>query len=549
MSDVPASQGGARPLASRVGVAALVWSSAILFSRVVGLVRDVVLGRALGVSGDGDVYAAAFRVPDFVNYLLAGGLLSLTFIPIFSRHLRAGDERRGWESFSDIANFLVVIALPLTLLIGAAMPWIAPHLGHGFSPARQEQLVGLTRIILPAQLFLMLGAMLSGTLQARDRHAVAAFAPSAYTVGIIVVGIALHAQLGAAAFAWGVLAGAALGAFAIPLVACARTGMRWTPRLNLRNPDFRSYITLALPVMLGQSIVALDSILWTWQGSHLAEGTVARLQYANRLLNVPAGIFGLAAGAGAYPTLVRLHDEKRPAEAYALLTQAAKTTLLLALLSQALLTVIGDDAARVVWGFGDSDVDAIGRCLSLFALALGAWSLHPLLSRGFYARGDTWTPTIVGTVVTILVVPLYIAARHVWGATGLAAASSTALFLYVVPLHLALRRKVRKEVGADADLPRWGGFLVRAAITLAATLGALFALRALLLLVVPGRDTASCLARIAAAAVAGIPVFLVAARISGIEEGRAIADRCLRGVASVAARLRSAEAGPRDRAP
>ena len=548
MSGVPAPA-DARPLASRVGVAALVWSSAILFSRVVGLVRDIVLGRTLGVSGDGDVYSAAFRVPDFVNYLLAGGLLSLTFIPIFSRHLRAGDERRGWESFSDIANFLVVIALPLTLLIGAAMPWIAPLYAGGFDAEKLGRLVGLTRIILPAQLFLMLGAMLSGTLQARDRHAVAAFAPSAYTVGIIVVGLAFYARLGAEAFAWGVLAGAALGAFGIPLVACLRTGMRWSPRLQLTNPDFRRYILLALPVMLGQSIVALDSTLWTWQGSHLPEGTVASLTYANRLLNVPAGIFGLAAGAGAYPTLVRLHDEKRPAEAYALLTQAAKTTLLLAMLSQALLTVVGADAVRVVWGFDEPHVESIATCLSVFALALGAWSLHPLLSRGFYARGDTWTPTLLGTGVTVLVIPLYIGARHLWGATGLAAASAVALLLYVTPLHLALRRSVRNEVGADAALPPWRGFLTRAALTLVATVAVLFAFRELLELLVPGRGTAACLARIVAVGLAGVPVFLVTARVAGIEEGQALAERCLRGAASVGSRLRSREADRGDRAP
>src|SRR6185503_11233947 len=108
-----------------------------------------------------------------------------------------------------------------------ATPWIVPLIAGGFDAGQQALLVRLTRIILPAQVFLMLGAMLSGTLQARDRHAVAAFAPSAYTVGIIVVGLALFPTLGAEGFAWGVLAGAALGAFAIPLFACLHGGMTW----------------------------------------------------------------------------------------------------------------------------------------------------------------------------------------------------------------------------------------------------------------------------------------------------------------------------------
>ena len=271
---IPVVSSPASRAANAVGVAAMVWSAAILASRVVGLVRDAVLGRTLGVSGEADVYSAAFMVPDFVNYLLAGGLLSLTFIPIFGRHLRAGDERRGWDSFSDIANFLILLALPMTLLIGFAMPWLAPNIAGGFDAAKQAELVRLTRIILPAQVFLMLGAMLSGTLQARDRHAVAAFSPATYTVGIVLVGAAFYARLGAEAFAWGVLAGAALGAFAIPLGVCMRGGMTWRPRLDFRNPDLKKYVVLALPVMLGQSIVALDSVLWKWQGTHLAEGSV-----------------------------------------------------------------------------------------------------------------------------------------------------------------------------------------------------------------------------------------------------------------------------------
>ena len=532
MSDGPAPASSA---AARVGIAAIVWSSAILFSRVVGLVRDAVLGRHLGVSGEFDVYSTAFVVPDFVNYLLAGGLLSLTFIPIFSRHLHGGQERRGWDSFSDIANFLLLVALPLTLLIGIAMPWLAPFVAGGFDAAKQAQLVHLSRIILPAQVFLMLGAMLSGTLQARDRHAVAAFSPASYTVGIIAVGLVLYSQLGAEAFAWGVLAGAALGAFGIPLVVCIRGGMKWRLRLDLRNPDLRRYVLLALPVMLGQSIVALDSWLWKWQGSHLAEGSVSTLTYAYRLLNVPAGIFGMAAGAAAYPTLVRLQEEKRPAEAYALLTQAGKTTLLLAFLSQALLTVIGEDAVRAVWGFDESNAGPIAECVSIFALALGAWSLHPLLARGFYARGNTWMPTLLGTGVTILVVPIYIAMRHVAGVHGLAAASSLALVAYVVPLHFLLRHIVRKELGANAELPRWGGFLMRSLAALAGTVAALYALRLGLGRLLPGTGLVESLVRIAAVGVAAVPVFLVAARLLGVEEAHALLTR----IAGVLTRLRA----------
>jgi putative peptidoglycan lipid II flippase len=418
------------------------------------------------------------------------------------------------------------------------MPWLAPHIAGGFDAAKQAELVRLTRIILPAQVFLMLGAMLSGTLQARDRHAVAAFSPAAYTVGIIVVGGLFYARLGAEAFAWGVFSGAAFGAFAIPLGVCLKGGMRWRPTLRLSNPDLKRYLLLALPVMIGQSIVALDSALWKWQATELPEGAVSALTYAYRLLNVPAGMFGMAVGAAAYPTLVRLEEEKRPAEAYALLTQAAKTTLLLAFLSQALLTVLGEDAVRAVWGFEAKDVGTIAPCVALFSLALGAWSLHPLLSRGFYARGNTWTPTLLGTLVTVAVIPLYMAMRRLAGTEGLAIASSMALVAYVVPLHYALRRVVRKDVGPGAALPRWRGFLLRSAAALVATVATLFALRTGLALLVPGTGLVPCLVRITVVGLAGAPVFLVSARLLGVEEAGALAVRIAGAATSALSRLR-----------
>lgn len=531
MSDVPAPT-LARTLATRVGVATLLWSGAILLSRVAGLVRDIALGRTLGVGAEADVWQAAFVIPDFVHYLLAGGLLSLAFLPLFARHLHAGREDRGWESFSDVANALLLLALPIVAIAAFATPWLAPLVAGGFDAERLALLARLSRIILPAQVLLMLGALLGATLQARERHAPAAFAPTAYTIGIVAVGLLLYPCLGPEGFAWGVLAGAALGAFGVPFVACLRSGMRWTARLRLSNPDVRAYVALALPVMVGQSIVALDSWLWKWQGSWLETGAVARLGYARTLMNVPAGIFGLAAGAAAYPVLVRLHGEKRSAEGYALLTAAARSTLFLAFLAQALLTVLGEDLVRLVWGaagrgFADSDVRAIAESLSLFSLSLGAWSLHPLLARAFYARGNTWLPTAIGTVVTLLAIPLYVAMRHALGATGLALASSIALAGYVVPLHLALRRTVRREAGGDPPLPRWGGFVARGAAALAITAAALWGVREALLLAAPGMDALSCAVRVAVVGLAAAPVAFAAARLLGIDEARALAVRTL----------------------
>ena len=208
-----------------------------------GLVREQVIGRTLGASREADLYFASFTLPDFFNYLLAAGALSIVFIPIFLKYLERGEEKRGWEAFSVIANFVFVVgSVGIALLMVFARPLnvVAP----GFTNSGDvDTLVRLIRIILPAQIFLVIGGLLSATLQAQDRHFLPAMAPLVYSAGIIVGGLvgANYGGLGADGFAWGVLAGAALGPFGLPLYGCMKARMRWYPILSLRNSDLRHY--------------------------------------------------------------------------------------------------------------------------------------------------------------------------------------------------------------------------------------------------------------------------------------------------------------------
>ena len=141
-------------MSRKVGIAALIWGGSLLLSRVIGIIREGVIGRILGGGADADVYLAAFRIPDFLNYLLAGGALSIIFIPIFAGHLARDEEDKGWEAYSVIANtvlLLLAVALPLAWL---ATPWVVDNwLASGFAAEDRAHLSRLTRIVLPAQVF------------------------------------------------------------------------------------------------------------------------------------------------------------------------------------------------------------------------------------------------------------------------------------------------------------------------------------------------------------------------------------------------------------
>jgi putative peptidoglycan lipid II flippase len=209
-----------------VGIASTIWAASIFLSRVMGLVREQIIGHTLGGSRQADLYFASFTLPDFLNYLLAAGALSIVFIPIFVTHLQHGDEKRACASFSVIANFIVLVgAIGIALLMIFARPLaalVAPGLAD---PGDVNTLVRLTRIILPAQFFHVIGGLLSAALQAQNLHGLPALAPLIYSTGIIVGGVvgAYFPQLGAEGFAWGVLVGSIAGPFALPLYGCIRS--------------------------------------------------------------------------------------------------------------------------------------------------------------------------------------------------------------------------------------------------------------------------------------------------------------------------------------
>jgi putative peptidoglycan lipid II flippase len=438
----------------RIGIASLIWGVSIFLSRIIGLVREAVLGRVLGGGRDADVFLASFILPDFLNYLLAGGALSIVFIPIFSSYLAKGETDRGWEAFSVIANFLLLLLAIGTAAVWIATPYLVSIVAPGFDASQQQQLISLTRIILPAQIFHLVGGLLSAALQARDKHGLPALAPLVYTSAIVVGGLVGGSEAGAFGFAWGVLVGSVLGPFALPFIGCIQTGLHWRPLFILRHPDLRTYLLRSLPIMLGWSIVVVDDWLLGRFGSIVGESTIATLHYSKTLLKVPMGVFGLAAGVAAFPTLSRLVAEEKQGEAYETLSSAVRRMLVLALASQVVLTTAGQEIATVIYGgkIPAEQYVTMGWTLGIMSLGLWGWAAQTVLSRGFYALGKTWEPTLLGTLTVVVTYPMYhLISRH--GALGLACASSVAISAYCLLMVIRLRSHfagVRDHYGAFA---------------------------------------------------------------------------------------------------
>ncbi len=422
MSEAPES----RPRASRIGPVALLLASSVLLSRVLGYVREVVLAYQLGASAETDAYYAAFQIPDLLNYFLAGGALSIAFLPLFTR---VRDARGAAEADRLFATVLGTVGVT-TALVTVGLWWYADALVAlqfpGFDPATRELTTRLTRIVIPGQLFFVTGGILAAVLMAEGRFGAQALAPLAYNACIISGGILTGEAEG---FAWGVLVGAFLGPFLIRYLDLARN-RRIRVRISLLDRDFLAYLWLALPLMLGLSLVTVDEWYDRWFGAALGEGVVAALSFARKLMQAPVAIIGQAIATAALPTLAHLYASGREARMNATLLRTLQGAGALAVLAAAACWAFAVPAVELFYHHGRFTAEAAERTasvLSILAFGVPAWILQQVAVRSFYAREDTWRPMWLGTGLALLAIPLYLALGRRFGPEGLAAAGAIAM--------------------------------------------------------------------------------------------------------------------------
>jgi len=434
--------------ATRVGAAALLLAASTLLSRLLGYGREALIAYRVGAGASTDAYYAAFQIPDLLNYLLAGGALSVAFLPLYAKELARSDDRAAEHLVATVLGTLGIVSVLLTALLWwFAQPLIALQF-PSFDPETQALTVRLTRIVLPAQVFFVAGGIINATLLARNRFGAAAAAPLFYNGGIIAGGVFLSPRLddGIEGFAWGALAGAVIGPFLAPLFDAwgrVRLRLRFAPFDRV----FLGYLIVAAPLMFGQSLLTVDEWYERWFGALLGEGTVAHLSYARRLMLVPVAVVGQAIAAAALPTLSRLWAEGRREDLDRLVLRTLQAGLGLATLAAAACVAMSSELVGLVYergAFTAADTATVAAILSLLALAVPAWIGQQIAVRAFYARGDTWRPMLLGTLVAVAAIPLYLSLGRRFGVLGLAAAG----FLGMSANALATLLLARKLHGA-----------------------------------------------------------------------------------------------------
>jgi len=434
--------------------ATLLLMGTVMLSRVIGYLREAYIAYAFGAGVQTDAYVAAFTLPDWLNYIVAGGAASITFISIYTRFLAENRDADAKKTFSVVITVMTAVMIVGTILTEIFTPQFVRWMFRGFSPAQVELTVHLTRILLPAQIFFYVGGVVSAVLLSHRLFLFPAFGPLLYNLFIILGGVIAGRHLGIASLAYGALLGSVLGPFLASVIGAAKIGTGYKPSFEVMNPAFREWVKLSVPLMLGVSLVTADD----WILRHFASGgigDIARLNYAKRLFAVPIAVLGQATGQASLPFFARLFNEKRLKEFATTVNDSVYRVAAASFLATGWMMAAAFPLIDLVYRRGRflvSDTQTTSVYFFWFSLSLALWSVQGLYARAFYAAGDTLTPMVAVTVITSASLPIYSLLFHTYGVVGLAFASDIGIGANLLALAWLLH--YRKMVSL-ASL-RWG---------------------------------------------------------------------------------------------
>jgi putative peptidoglycan lipid II flippase len=413
---------------------------AVALSRVIGYIREAYIAYAFGAGQQTDAYVAAFTLPDWLNYIVAGGAASITFISIYTRFLAENRDADAKKTFSVVITVMTAVMIIGTIVAEIFTPQFVHWMFRGFSPAQVELTVRLTRILLPAQIFFYVGGVVSAVLLSHRLFLFPAFGPLLYNIFIIFGGVIAGRHFGIASLAYGALAGSIVGPFLASVIGAARIGTGYRPSFDIRNPAFREWVRLSIPLMLGFSLVTVDDWILRYYASS-GVGDIARLNYAKRLFTVPIAVLGQAAGQASLPFFARLFNEKRLKEFAATVNDSVYRVAAASFLATGWMMAAAVPLIDLVYRRGRfllSDTQTTAIYFFWFSLSLAFWAAQGLYARAFYAAGDTLTPMVAVTVITAVSLPVYSLLFHHYGVVGLAFASDIGIGANLIALACLL---------------------------------------------------------------------------------------------------------------
>ena len=423
-------------------------------SRILGLVRDVVVASFMGAGAGADVFFFANKIPNFLRRLFSEGAFAQAFIPVLTEVQASKDNVELKQFIAKISGTLGVIVFLTTLVGVLGSGVIAAIFGTGWfiaylndEPAGDKYLLASTmlKITFPYLFFVTLVGLSGAILNTLNKFAVSSFTPVLLNIVIIICAVLLHDEFSTPAFAlaWGVFLGGFVQlAFQIPFLMKAGALVR--PRWGWHDPQVKKVRTLMIPALFGVSVSQINLLVDTLIASFLLTGSISWLYYSDRLMEFPLGLFGIAIATIILPTLSRDHVAQDKVRFQANMNWAIKMVCVLGIPSALGLIVLAQPLLSLIFergAFTANDVTMARMSLIAYASGLFSFMLIKVLAPGFYAQQDTKTPVKIGIIAMIANMGFNVIFAIPYGFVGLAIATALSATLNAGLLYYYLHKR------------------------------------------------------------------------------------------------------------
>ncbi len=442
-------------------------SGLTLLSRITGLLRESLKAAVFGAGVQMDAFEAAFRLPNILRRLFAEGAFSQAFVPILAEYRRQRGDDATRELIGRTGTLLALTLLGVTVVGVLAAPWLVYLLASGFAktPGKVELTADMIRIVFPYLLFISLTSLAGSVLNVYGRFAIPAFTPVLLNLAIIgaVLFLAPYCDPPIVALAWGVAIGG-VAQLAFQLAPLARIAMLARPRFDWRDEGVRRVLLLMGPAIIGVSAAQISALINTQLAAWLGDGRVSWITYADRLMEFPSALLGVAVATVLLPSLARHHADADLVQYSALLDWGLRLALLLALPAAVALWLLALPLVTTLYQYGKfsvNDVVQTRAALLGYSVGLTGIILVKILAPGFYARQLIRTPVKIAFATVLVTQILALILMAPLGHAGLTLATSIGALFNAGMLFAILRRR-----RLFSPSPGWFLFLCKLAVAL-----------------------------------------------------------------------------------
>ncbi|NLL06293.1 MAG: murein biosynthesis integral membrane protein MurJ [Clostridiaceae bacterium] len=429
--------------------AAAIVMSSIIFSRLTGFLREMLVPSLIGVNEVADAYNLAFKITGLMYDLLVGGAISAALIPILSGYIAKKDEENGWKAVGTFIN-VSMVAMVFVCFAGILFaPKLVVIMSQNSDNVNMPLAVEITRILFPSVAFLMMAGLSTGVLNSYQRFAAAAFGPTLYNLGsALSIFIFAKSKWGVKGIAFGVMTSAFVY-FVFQFSFAYRNFKLYRPKFYLKHEGFRRLFKLAIPSLMSSAVVQINAIITSSFALQFPPGSLTALNTADRTWQMPYGVFAQGMGIAMLPSLSSYLAVGKVEEYKDTLMKGIKTVLLMTVPAGVGFIVLREPVMRTMFKitseFNEDTVRLTGSILMFFSIALLSQSIVTVLNRAFYANNDTKTPLIIG--VTTIILNFILSAVFLrytsLGVSGMALSYSTVSLVNAVLLLTILNVKMK----------------------------------------------------------------------------------------------------------